>query len=110
MKYQDKLLQVSSIYNIYSSDMNPVLHHVLSELDKQSLEIDDYFKWKEDEKEKLVQFIGDCIKSVLPKDRSNKQFLIRSIWLVIEEAEEQEEYEQADILTRCLVNLMEGYW
>ena len=88
----------------------PQLHNILLELDSKVIEVDDYFKWSENEKEALVFYIGKCFHPIIQQSDKHKQFLMASIWKVIKECEAHDEFEQADIMSRCLVHLEEGHW
>jgi len=90
--------------------MYPVLHNILLELDSKMIDTHDYFKWSEEEKIRLTEFIGRCFKPILREGDRHKHFLMASLWRVIKECEMEEEYEQADILSRALANLESGYW
>lgn len=90
--------------------MYPALHNILIELDNRVIEVDDYFKWSEEEKEALIFYIGKCFYPVIKQGERHKQFLIGSIWKVIKECEAHDEFEQADIMNRCLHNLQQGRW
>lgn len=90
--------------------VNPILHSILLELDTQSIDVNDYFKWSEEEKTMLVDFIGKCFKPILEQGDTHKHYLMSSIWKVIKECEMEDEYEQADIMRRCLTHLEKGEW
>lgn len=90
--------------------MHPALHNILLGLDTKVIDITDYFNWEEQEKEGLFDFIHQCFIPVLRKGEKHKQFLMASIWRIILECEENEEYEQADIMMQCLHNLESGKW
>jgi len=91
-------------------NMFPSLHKVLTELDERVIDVDDYFSWSEEEKEALIFYIGKCFHPVIQQGDKHKQFLMASIWKVIKEAEAHDEFEQADIMSRCLMHLEEGHW
>lgn len=83
--------------------MNPELHTLLLELDnKFDIELDDYFNLTELQKQELTRAI---VLFFIPYIQSHPQALSnvrRAIRIVIDESEYFEEYEKADIFTRCL--------
>jgi len=90
--------------------MHPALHNIVMGLDTRIIDITDYFNWTQDEKDGLFDYIHKCFIPVLRKGEKHKQFLMASIWRIIIECEDNEEYEQADIMTRCLINLETEIW
>lgn len=98
------------ICDIYDYNMTRPLYHILLELDNQIIETDDYFSWSDERKNDLNEFIGRCFKPILKQGQRHKQHLMAGLWNIIKECEYNEEYEQAEILRRALMNLENGYW
>lgn len=82
--------------------MNPKLHKLLIELDSQDFTATDYFNWSETEKKQLTSRI---IHFFIPLIQNNRGEVMYSISRVLEEAIKNEDYEQADIFSRCLTSL-----
>lgn len=82
--------------------MNPKLHKLLLELDAQDFSTDNYFQWDELRKKQLT---SDIVRYFMPMMRHHKENVLFGILRSIEQAEDIEDYEQADILTRCFKSL-----
>lgn len=65
-------------------------------------ELNDYFNWTEEEKQTLVNALGKGFVPVIRRGKTHKLALMSSIWRVIKDAESIEDYEVADLMTRCL--------
>lgn len=87
--------------------MHPELYNLLLDLDNSD-DMLHYFKWTENEKKELVNFIGKTFQPIIRRGGNNKIILMSSIWRLIKEAEKQEEYEVADLFSRCLRLLEDG--
>ena len=101
---RQKLLDLS-MCDIYGCTMYPLLHEILMKLDNEHLDTEGYFDWSEEDKQNLTQFICHLFRPILFQGEKHKQFLIASICKVIKECEMLDEYEQADIMVRCLNQL-----
>ena len=82
--------------------MNPKLYKLLIELDSQDFTATDYFNWSETEKKQLT---SRRIHFFIPLIQNNRGEVMYSISRVLEEAIKNEDYEQADIFSRCLTSL-----
>lgn len=83
-------------------NMDPRLHKLLLELDNNEFITDKYFEWDELQKKQLT---SDIVRFFLPIMRTNRENVLFGMMRCIEEAERIEDYEQADILTRCIKSL-----
>lgn len=75
---------------------------MLLELDNRDWTTDEYFGWTEDEKQKLTQ---DILRIFIPLIRAGgrtKDNLLLGLYSSMKDAEDIEDYEQAEILHRCL--------
>ena len=62
---------------------------------------DGYFSWNEDRKEKLTQDIMFLFFPLVRSSEIHRQYLMTGLLRAIEDAERIEDYEQAEILSRC---------
>lgn len=87
--------------------MRPELHKLFLELDNNDFYTEDYFKWSETQKRNLTE---DIMKFFLPLIEENDirlEHLLDGIFRGIKDAEYYEDYEQAEILTRCYKEILE---
>lgn len=82
--------------------MNPKLHKLMLELDSMDFSTENYFQWEEIQKKQLT---SDIVRFFMPMIRTHRDNVMFGIMRCIEEAEQIEDYEQADILTRCFKSL-----
>lgn len=90
--------------------MNPQLHKMMLELDRREFVTENYFKWNEEEKQKLTNDLELFFDPVSRMTIDHKSYLMFGIIRAIEEAEYYEEYENADILGRLYDRLGEKYF
>ena len=85
--------------------MKPQLHKLLLELDNKDFYTENYFSWTEEQKQNLTE---DVVKYFFPLVQSGiilDDYLLYGFFVSVEEAEMREDYEQAEILNRCLEEL-----
>ena len=82
--------------------MTPELHRLLLQLDDEDFITTNYFKWSEVEKKQLT---SDIVRYFMPLIRTHKENVLFGLYHSIIDAEEREDYEQADILNRCFRSL-----
>jgi hypothetical protein len=87
--------------------MNPQLYKLLLELDRREFVSDNYFAWPELEKRKLTEDLITFFTPIIEMGGVHRESLVIGLIRCIEEGEELEDYEQADILHRCLRGLVE---
>lgn len=85
--------------------MNPELYRLMMEIDKADQELDEYFTWSEEEKQNITNDIIKLLEPFINQDKFLRESLAFSIMTCIQKAIETEEYEQADIMDRCLKEL-----
>lgn len=86
--------------------MHIELYNLMVHLDEDE-GIKQYFSWTEPQKKMLTKSIRNFLQPVISKGDNHKLALMGSIWKIIKEAEAAEEYEHADIFSRCLKLLEE---
>ena len=90
-------------FKVLFFNMNNELYQLLLELDyKFNYEVEDYFTYTEDMKNTLSSAIIEYFMPYLQSHNKALFFMIRGLKVIIEEAEEEEDYEKADIFYRCL--------
>jgi hypothetical protein len=88
--------------------MNPHLYKLLLELDRREFVSENYFAWSETEKRKLTEDLITFFTPIIEMGGVHREGLIIGLMRCIEEGEEWEDYEQADILHRCLSRLVKN--
>ena len=84
-------------------NMNRELYQLLIELDyKFDYDIDDYFRLSEDLRNSLAGTIMDYFMPYIKSHDQALSYMIKGLKYTIDEAEEEEDYEKADIFNRCL--------
>lgn len=82
--------------------MNPKLHKLLLEIDNRDWETDEYFGWSEAQKQKLTEDIMIMFMPLVKSGTRQRDHLLLGLYSSMKDAEEIEDYEQAEILHRCL--------
>lgn len=82
--------------------MNPKLHKMLLELDNRDWTTDEYFGWTEEQKEKLTTDIMRLFMPLMRAGGRQRDHLLLGLYSSMKDAEDIEDYEQAEILHRCL--------
>jgi hypothetical protein len=82
-------------------DMNSRLRRILFDIEKRNWMTDEYFSWSEDRKEKLTHDIMFLFYPFVRASNTHRQYLMADLLRAIEDAEKIEDYEQAEILSRC---------
>jgi hypothetical protein len=85
--------------------MKRELHKLLLELDNKDYYTENYFDWTEEQKQILTQDIVNYFFPLVEKGILLDDYLIYGFLLSVEGAEEREDYEQAEILNRCVEEL-----
>lgn len=85
--------------------MDPRLHRLMMEIDKGDEELADYFNWPEEEKQSITTNIITLLTPFIVTDKQMRESLAVALLSCIQNAIEIEEYEQADIMNRCLNEL-----
>jgi hypothetical protein len=75
------------------------------EIDKYDVELQDYFSWSEEEKQFITMSILNLLDPILVSDKFMRETLAMAFLSCIQSSIEMEEYEQADIMDRCLKEL-----
>ena len=88
--------------------MNPQLYKLLLELDRREFVSDNYFSWTELEKRKLTEDLITFFTPIIEMGGVHRESLIIGLMKSIDEGEDWEDYEQADILHRCLSSLVKN--
>jgi hypothetical protein len=82
--------------------MEPMLHKILLKIESDDLDTTDYFGWTEEEKQELTNTINAYFLPIFRMGGDYADRLIFNLMIVINEAEEKEDYVVADIMNRCL--------
>jgi hypothetical protein len=85
--------------------MKPELHKLLLELDNKDFYTDNYFSWTEEQKQTLTEDVVNYFFPLVQSGVLLDDYLLHGFFVSVEEAEEREDYEQAEILNRCLAEL-----
>jgi hypothetical protein len=83
------------------------LHKLLLELDNRDIYTENYFNWNEEQKQTLTNDIIDFFFPLVEGGIILDDYLLYGFLLSVDEAEEREDYEQAEILNRCVNALRE---
>lgn len=81
--------------------MNPKLHSLLLEIDNRDWTSDKYFEWSEEQKNKLTEDITLFFIPLLKMGKHQAYQVMYGLETCVENALIEEDYEQAEILTRC---------
>lgn len=85
--------------------MQKDIFRLLMLIDNNAIETDDYFKWDDASKNELDNFIYSCIKKASEGRPDAQMRIMHSLFQVIMECENADEFEQAEILNRTLKRL-----
>jgi hypothetical protein len=89
--------------------MEKNFHNIMLMIDSSDFDVEDYFKWTEEEKQELVDRIHLIM---LPVFRMGGDYAHRLIFNLKEErhrAEMAEDYVLADVMNRCLQEIEKKY-
>ncbi len=95
-------LDLLILSNMRNKRMNPKLHKLLLELDNRDWTSDDYFNWSEAQKQNLTEDILRMFYPLIRTGSIQSDYLKFGLYSSIRDAEDIEDYEQAEILNRCL--------
>lgn len=82
--------------------MNPKLHKLLLEIDNRDWTTDEYFGWSEEQKHQLTEDIMMMFSPLVKAGGRQRDHLLLGLYSSMKDAEDIEDYEQAEILHRCL--------
>lgn len=82
--------------------MNPKLHKFLLEMENKDWDTNDYFSWSEQEKQQLTENIMLMFGPIAKTNGVQRNHILNGLYSSMKDAEDIEDYEQADILKRCL--------
>jgi hypothetical protein len=90
--------------------MNPLLYKSLLELDKREFIYDNYFKWSKKDKQRLIDDLEIFLDPIMKMTDYEKWSMMNGLVTAIETAENEEDYEQAEIFCRLYDRFNQKYF
>ena len=84
--------------------MDPKIHKLLLELDNRE-DAESYFSWSDIQKEQFIRRVCLYFWQHYKRGGVHREAIMLGMWGAMKDAEEREDYEQAEIMNRCLAKL-----
>jgi hypothetical protein len=85
--------------------MDEELYNLLVRLDNIEISLEDYFEWDEESKEEMTKEMLKFFLPIFTRGGAQREGLLFGIMKTIQECVEREDYEQAEVMNKCLVEL-----